>query len=333
MNVSQQVRGVAEGASKRAVEKILPDGRLTRRRCERIWRGPDFAPLSAIFGHAGLAFAEAAAQNLQASDPVVNGALFRDLSATGAAPYTVIGDSHSLQMVRRATRDGRWLLPFHWLCRAASARGLSNADGLSGAADVVRGALDAVAPHHIPIFLKFGQVDIEFVYAFKRIESGLTAFDEAHYGAFVDETAERYAFALDDLVDPAMRPRTIIASVFPPALSDDAWAQGYINAAVADQHAGQGGVDLVQAVRSLEIPTLAVRTRMHARFNAKMRTAAADLGLGYLDCFTPFLGPDGLLDRRYRGRRDGGDHHLAFRAARGPVIAGLWRTFDELGYV
>jgi hypothetical protein len=273
------------------------------------------------------------AAGFQASNEAEAAALLHDLREAGAAPYAVIGDSHSLQMVRRDRRGDRWLLPFHWLCRAASARGIGNEAGRSGAAGVVRAALAALQPHKMPVILKFGQVDVEFVYAFKRIESGETPFDEARYVAFVDETAERYAAALDALVPEVMRRRTIVASIFPPALSDAAWIRGYANAAVTDQHADRTVADLSSAIRSLEIPSLSVRTRMHARFNAKMQGAAADMKMGYLDGFTPLVGSDGALAPRYRGRRDGGDHHLAFQAARRPLIAGLWNALDEQDHV
>jgi len=245
----------------------------------------------------------------------------------------VIGDSHSLQLVRRDRRGDRWLLPFHWLCHAASARGLGNAAGRSGAASVVQAALTALQPHDMPVILKFGQVDVEFVHAFKRIESGRSAFDEAHYAAFVDETADRYAAALDGLVPEDMRRRTVIGSLFPPALSDEAWLGGYTNAMVTDQHGAQTVHDLPRAIRTLEIPSLDVRTAMHARFNARLQIAARAMGMGYLDCFTPLIAKDGRLARRYRGRRDGGDHHLAFRAARRPLIAGLWNTLDGQDHV
>ena len=190
-----------------------------------------------------------------------------------------------------------------------------------------------MAPHPYPVILKFGQVDVEFVYAFKRIEGGLTRFEEAHYAAFVDETAERYVAALQRLVPDDMRRRVVIASIFPPALSDKAWLRGYTNAAVTGQHADQTVDDLSCAIRSLDIPSLDVRTRMHAQFNARMQIAAAQMKMAYLDCFTPLTGPDGLLAPRYRSRRDGGDHHLAFQAAGRPLIAALWNALDGQGHV
>ncbi len=258
------------------------------------------------------------------------------LKLRGAAPYAVIGDSHSAQLVRRSSRNGRWLLPLHWLCHAASARGLANAEGRSGASGVVRRALEVSGALGIPAVLKFGQVDLEFVYAFKRIEEDRLAFDPDHYDAFVDETVARYADALADLAPAARRERIAVASVFPPSLSDRAWRNGYVNAAAADLHASTSGVkdegvDLRRAVSRLSIPDLRIRTAAHARFNARLKAAADALGFSYLDQFQSFLGADGLLKPNLRGA-GGADHHLRFQGARRPTIAGLWGFLGEHGH-
>jgi len=185
----------------------------------------------------------------------------------------------------------------------------------------------------MPILFKFGQVDVEFIYAFKRIKDDREAFEETHYAAFIDDTAQRYAAALHRLVPQDMRARTVVASIFPPALTDEAWGRGYVNATIAHQHSDQGLTDLARSVSRLEVPSLAVRTRMHDRFNSRIQSMSEALGMGYLDGFTPFLTPDGVLDARFRGRRDGSDHHLAFGAARKPVIERIWAMFDGLDHV
>ncbi len=333
MTAAERLRAAADAASQHALRLIAPDGALDDDACERLWRRFDF-PLSApVLEPMVRPFAAALARQAEAGGA---DALIATLKRRGAAPYAVIGDSHSAQLVRRSSRNGRWLLPLHWLCHAASARGLSNAEGRSGASGVVRRALDVSAALDIPAVLKFGQVDLEFVYAFKRIDEGRWTFDPAHYDAFVDETVARYADALAVLAPSARRRRIAVASVFPPSLSDRAWRNGYVNAAAADLHASapgakDEGVDLRRAVSRLSIPDLRTRTAAHARFNARLKAAADALGFSYLDQFQAFLGADGLLRPNLRGA-GGADHHLNFQAARRPTIAGLWGFLGEHGH-
>ena len=247
----------------------------------------------------------------------------REAAEAGAAPYAVVGDSHSSHLVRRGRRDGRWLLPLHRFCTGASARGLINPDAAAGAGAKVRAFLELLAAEPYPVLFKFGQVDIEFIFTFKRLEDDAVAFDEAAFDAFCAETVERYMAFLAEATPAPLKPLARVAGVFPPALSDAAWRQGYVNAHIADLH-GPSARDLPSRLARLEIPPLGARTRLHARFNERLYTAARAAGFRAFDTFEVLLDPDGTAARRYLGRAAGANHHLGYAASREPLVAALW---------
>jgi hypothetical protein len=236
----------------------------------------------------------------------------------GAAPVAVVGDSHSTHLVRRSLREGRWLLPLHLLCTGASARGLRNPTAAAGAGVRVKAFLAELPP--MPTIFMFGQVDVEFVHAFKRLEAGEAAFDARAFDAFAAETVDRYIGFLAEALPPALKPQARVATIFPPALSDAAWRQGYVNAHIAELH---GPADLA-GLAELEIPSLLERTRLHGRFNETLAAAARAAGLAMLDVFTPLLTTRGTVRRAHLGRGRGANHHLGYAASRTPLVEAVW---------
>jgi hypothetical protein len=71
---------------------------------------------------------------------------------------------------------------------------------------------------------------------------------------------------------------------------------------------------------------------MHAHYNAGLRAACRRHGFRFIDGFTPFLGPDGLLDPRYIiPERGGAEHHLDSRATYGAIAGMIWTCIDAMG--
>lgn len=236
-------------------------------------------------------------------------------AAPGALPVLVIGDSHSTHWVRRSARDGRWLLPLQQLHTGATARGLGRAASASGAGER---AAATIAATTWPVILKFGQVDLEFVYTYKRLD-GPKPYDPAHAEAFALAVAEAYAGWLAEL---PRRERVHVAGVFPPALSDAAWRTGYVNAHIAQMHGPADLSDLSARLRAVEIPPLAERTRIHDLFNEALAESCDRLGLPWLDDAAAVRVAGG----RVLGRGGGHDHHLNY-AATGPVmLPRLWEV-------
>jgi hypothetical protein len=274
----------------------------------------DLAAL-AIAGELGEAVAERRGRAL---------GLVTGLRAQGAAPIAVVGDSHSAQLVRRAWRGEQWMLPLHLLCTGASARGLDNPQAASGAGARVRAFLEALASTPMPVVFKFGQVDVEFIFAFKRLETGATAFDREAFEAFANETIERYVAFLAAVTPPALRPCARVAGVFPPALSDAAWRKGYVNAHIAALHGPADPEVLAEGLARLELPSLAERTALHKAFNTRLIEAAGAAGFGVMFGFNALLGPDGTAAPRFLGKARGANHHLGYAATRAPVLDQLW---------
>lgn len=277
-----------------------------------------------------LAWADQAMVAGQAFDPV----RLKRLVGLGARPYAVIGDSHSQLLVRRSRQaDGQWLAPLWWLETGASARGLGRPDARSGAGARVclalRKALDM--PDTV-ILLKFGQVDVEFVQVFKRLEAGRTVFDLVDFHAFAEELVGRYVAFVADAVPPQDRARVRLCSLFPPALSDAAWRGGYVNAHIAQVHGPMDGADLSSRLAGLEMPDLAARTALHAHVNAALAEAAAAEGFTSYDDFALFLGAGDVVDPVYLGEAAGADHHLDFHATRAQVSEMLWRTVGRSAF-
>ena len=245
-------------------------------------------------------------------------------------PFAVVGDSHSAHLVRRARQGERWLAPLHLLCTGASARGLINPESAAGAGERVRRFLEVLAPMPtpMPVVFMFGQVDAEFVFNFKRLEADAERFDEAGFEGFATETVARYVAFLAETTPASLRPLARVAGIFPPALSDRAWRQGYVNAHIADLHGPADAAGLAQRLKGLDIPPLATRTRLHARFNALLFEAAQAEGFGVLDGWNRLIGPGGTLDPRYLGNGRGANHHMGYAASRRPVVETLWLTLD-----
>lgn len=258
------------------------------------------------------------------------------LARAGARPYFVAGDSHSNQYRLGGTRDSSWLLPIHLLCTGGSARGLGNPASRSGYGAHLRQALRGIdtlpGAADLPFLLQFGQVDIEFVHHYQRARDGKWALSLDDYRAFCDATLERYLAFITDLFPSSDRARVFVVSVFPPALSDDAWRQGYVNDDIARREDAPPAAELSAAIRLLRIADLRQRTEMHAHYNAGLRAACRRLGFRFVDGFTPFLGADGLVDPRYVVPEAGGaEHHLDSRQTYGTLATLIWHCMDAMG--
>ena len=251
------------------------------------------------------------------------------LRRLGARPYGVLGDSHGRHLIRRDRRAGAWLAPIATLASSASARGLGRSDGRSGAGLRIRADLERLLGiPGLPILMKFGQVDIEFVQVFKRLAAEQAGFDLTVFDAFADETIQLYVAFLAQVVPPTQRSRVRVMSLFPPALSDDAWRAGYLNAHMVAVHGPADAADLAVRLGRVEIPDLAQRTALHAAVNARLRAAVAAEGFAWGDDFTPYLGAGGVLDTRWLGKAAGRDHHLDFHAARRTALDQLWPILE-----
>lgn len=238
-------------------------------------------------------------------------------------PLVVVADSHGAFYLVEDVLRAADLLPAPLLCTGASARGLGNPNSHLRHAEIILRQLrnwngrlqDAV------VLLKFGQVDLEFVHDFRRIRAGVTRFDLAAAEAFAHECVELYAKLLGQL-RAATPARLVVSSALPPALSDAAVRQGYVNAHIAEAHGPADAETVAETLRRMEMPDQRVRTGLARTYNAALRETCTRLGLEFLDDFTPLLGPDGVIDPALVAWHGGTDHHLCFASPASRAAAG-----------
>ena len=243
---------------------------------------------------------------------------------TGAAPFFVIGDSHSHAYRRYGTAGRTWWAPVPLLCTAGSAMGLTRPSSRTGyGPKILRWAErnSSGAGQRYPVLVKFGQVDIEFVWNFRRIRDKAVAFSRSAFDGFAEQVLAEYFAFLDALASRIGSARLHVCSIFPPALNDASWKEGYVNGHVGQLEGDRSLEALAEGVRTLEIPDQVTRTQMHAAFNTGLREGCLVRGLGFIDDFHPLLGPDGILDQRYVPLTAGRDHHVGYWAVADPINA------------
>jgi hypothetical protein len=253
------------------------------------------------------------------------GALCRKLRAGGGIPHVVIGDSHAHLMVRAAFFEKFWLAPLPILCMGASAMGLGSERSRSnyGPQLLHWSATLPTIGFDAPVLLKFGQVDAEFVWILRRIRDGIRDFSVDQFRDFAVQSTGRYFAFIDALKVHLAPPLIRVCSLFPPTLSDEAWAQGYVNAHIGFLEGDRELAELAAATRDLEVPDLAMRTQLHALYNAELERLCRERSVAYVDCFTPFLGGDGLVEPSMFSH-GGTDHHLGHQetsSLTGDIIA------------
>jgi hypothetical protein len=252
--------------------------------------------------------------------------IIRRAEASGARSIVIAGDSHSKLYIHRLRTEEGWLLPLHHLATAASARGLGRVDSRTGQGEAISGLMSGMRQAHLdlPVVLVFGQVDIEFVYIFKRLaEKPPAPLDEDALAAFCAETIQSYVdFGARLAAESGAGLH--LATIFPPALSDAAWRQGYVNANIAGNHTDMSQATIRGQLGLAEIATLAERTRDHSRFNDSLRTAAANRGVKILDVATTLPMQAGAVSPKLLGPAAGADHHLDGEALEPFITPLLW---------
>jgi len=238
--------------------------------------------------------------------------LLTKLKELGVVLYFVIGDSHSNLFDAEFLFDKQCFVAIHQLCSGGSAGGLNNPKSKSAYGETIFRALTNESFYkrlELPMFFQFGQVDVEFVYLFKRIKNGSAKYDRAAYMKFCDDIAESYCQFISK-IKTDYPGNVFLISIFPPALSDSALKQGYVNAHIS-VHEDVGDIEkLKEALRQLEIPDEIERAFIHQYFNAKLREISNQLNLIYIDAFTPFFSNAGVVSRQFIKSHSGTDHHL-----------------------
>jgi hypothetical protein len=241
--------------------------------------------------------------------------------------FAVAGDSHSRMYGWAVPVATGVLVPLHTLCPGGSALGLGRGHAKSRYADRVLdnlAALRAEMKGPLPVFMKFGQVDVEFVSVFRRVRSGQVAFDLPTFDAFVSEVLDSYRLFLERV--SAHMPANLLRvfGIFPPTLSDEAWAQGYVNAQIGFLESDAALEEQSRLIRALEQVSHRGRIELHALFNSRLQAVVQEDGLAFVDDFHPFLDEKRRLAPAYR-THGGDDHHVGRSVATRIVTDGLVR--------
>lgn len=231
-------------------------------------------------------------------------------------PLLMIGDSHCQAYLVPQEIGGNVYVPLAMVCHGGSAAGLANPDSKSGFGTSITRFFDThgelIRESALPCFFKFGQVDAEFVWVFKRAQRHETSWSIADFEVFAANAVTRYMDFLEHLsAAHGLADQTRVLSIFPPTLSDASWHKGYVNARIGQLESDMAGDVLSEKVRQLSIPTQRERTRLHALWNALVMTECARRGLLHVDDFHMLLDQRGLVDHAYTAGHDGADHHLA----------------------
>lgn len=238
------------------------------------------------------------------------------LGDEGCRPFLLIGDSHSNLYRRSPTQEGRWATPVHVLCSAGSARGLLNPNSRSGYGARIQGLIKSVGEldqlRHVPWLFQFGQVDVEFVYTFKRATEQNLSFSIEDYQGFCDQAVQSYFRFLLDSIPQRLRGNVTILSLFPPSLSDEKWKEGYVNGHILSLESQVNGHQMAELIKDLEIPDARTRTRMHEMYNQQLCSLCVQAGFSFVDGFSPFLGAGMTIDNSFIPTTSGADHHLEF---------------------
>ena len=230
-------------------------------------------------------------------------------------PFLIIGDSHS-HFFEPLVFLKSGVFPVLLLCSGGSARGLANPNAKSANGPRILTVLNQVTQANIgaPIVFKFGQVDIEFVYNFRRVAQQMHAFDLEDAEEYARQTIKRYARFLLQCRTVCPNP-IIVSSVFAPTLSDVAIRDGYINAHIGQLHSDSEIKTLTAQLKDLDYPSLTMRTKYNRYFNDLLRRSCLDLGLEYLEEFDAMLDANGTIDATYTSAHRGTDHHICLGEA------------------
>jgi hypothetical protein len=228
-------------------------------------------------------------------------------------PIIVIGGSHA-QIYSWGTALREEFLVLRLATWGGAAKSLGNPKSRTQYGELIRNFLFEVQARintqPPPVLFQMGQVDVEFVYNFRRLDKEQRMFEDNDLLEFITDSADAYTSYIETLTQFWPADRIYVASIFPPALNDETVRRGYTNALIASAHTDHDPLLLEQGLASLEFPDWSARTLHNRWFNEAVARGCAARGIQFLDFFDRLCGPDGLVDLAFLGDPPGEDHHL-----------------------
>jgi hypothetical protein len=243
------------------------------------------------------------------------------LRTMGGIPYFVIGDSHATHYLRMAWLDERWLAALPLVCHGGSAIDLANENSRSRFGPQLlqwaRTVADLARPFDVPVFLKFGGIDTEFLWVRRRMRKGFYQFAVAEFDDLARESVFRYSRFLDALACIVDRGLLRICSVFPTVLGDADWAEVFLQVHRTSPERDRA---LAHELEKAEIPPLSTRTQLRGLYNDYLRDMCRAKSLAFVDDFSPFVDANGNTHRRCYATHGGRETHLDYDACEEPLV-------------
>ena len=156
-------------------------------------------------------------------------------------------------------------------------------------------------PFDVPMFLKFGGIDAEFLWLRTRIRKGAYRFSIEEFDDFAREAVSCYGRFLDGLTEVMDRRCLRICAAYPAVIDDAHWVDVY-----TAMHRVSDRAFIASELAKIEIPDRSMRTRLRRLFNEHLQEMCRAKSLAFVDDFSPFVDQSGETDElcyaRYRGR-------------------------------
>jgi hypothetical protein len=241
--------------------------------------------------------------------------------AMGGIPYVVIGDSHAGHYLRLAWRDGRWLAALPMVCHGGSATDLADEISRFGyGARMLRWAratADLASPLDLPIFLKFGGIDTEFLWIRHRIRNRIYRFSVAEFNDFARESVFRYGCFLDAFASVVDRGQLRICTTFPAVLGDASWHAGFLH---AHRVSPERDCSLANELKKIEVPNRSTRTQLRGLYNDYLREMCRAKSLVFVDDFSPLLDANGDTSECCYAGHGGQGFHVDYHGSEQPLL-------------
>lgn len=196
----------------------------------------------------------------------------------------IFGDSHT-HVFAAVECSAHAILAYPFV--AGSAMGLNHSNSRSGYRGVLERDLLSVGPTEVVAF-KFGQVDIDFVYYLKLVDTPALSFDAfaadsvVKYLNFVENVLHRFPFGRDRFFLITPNP-TVVTD---PYLRESLCTLPFMRAEFKTEFRAK--------LDKMELPDMLTRTSYGQRYCELLQSKAGHLGLKTVDMYNCLLGLDGV---------------------------------------
>ena len=252
------------------------------------------------------------AKQTSAADRLWNGidrSLIDALREMGGQPYFVIGDCHAYHYLRRTSVGEKWLAALPIVCVGGAAMRLAADDSRTGFGQKIlqwaKQTAALVQRLDVPIFLKFGGIDAEFLWVRARIRKRAYGFSIDEFDDFAHESVSSYGCLLDALTEVMDRRLLRICAAYPAVVDDAHWADVFLVA---------HGSSLASELEKTEIPDRSTRTSLRRLYNEHLRHMCQEKSLAFVDDFSPFVDANGETEELCYTGHQGRNFHLGYAA-------------------